>query len=130
MARLPETSFHIDGNSVSFWVQVKPRSSRQGLQLASPGELYLRIHAAPTEGQANEACVQFLARHLRLPQNSVSILAGSRSRRKLIRVTGRSARETVERLQTLVALGTEKESPESKAGRKRSRERGRLTTDN
>jgi|SRR5436190_15647190 len=76
MARLPETSFHIDGNSVSFWVQVKPRSSRQGLELASPGELYLRIHAAPTEGQANEACVQFLARHLRLPQNSVSILAG------------------------------------------------------
>ena len=111
---LARAAFRIEGNSVSFWVQVKPRSSRQGLELASPGELYLRIHAAPTEGQANEACVQFLARHLRLPQNSVSILAGSRSRRKLIRVTGRSARETVERLQTLVALGQKKKAQNRK----------------
>src|SRR5437773_3882562 len=108
MARLPETSFHIDGNSVSFWVQVKPRSSRQGLELASSGELCLRIHAAPTEGQANEACVQFLARHLRLPQNSVSILAGRRSRRKLIRITGRSARETVEYLRGLAGTAEKK----------------------
>ena len=110
MARLPETSFHIDGNSVSFWVQVKPRSSREGLELASSGELCLRIHAAPTEGQANEACVQFLARHLRLSQGSVSILAGHKSRRKLIRVSGRSPDETVERLQALAAGRTEKES--------------------
>jgi len=95
---LSDTNFHIDGNSVSFWVQVKPRSSREGLERASSGELYLRIHAAPTEGQANEACVQFLARHLRLPQTSVSILAGRRSRRKLIRITGRPAREIIDRL--------------------------------
>src|SRR5438876_8058532 len=108
MARLPETSFHIDGNSVSFWVQVKPRSSRQGLELASPGEIYLRIHAAPTEGQANEACVQLLARHLRLPQNSVSILAGHRSRRKLVRITGRPAREIVEFLRGLAGTAEKK----------------------
>ena len=98
---LAKTAFRIEGNSVSFWVQVKPRSSREGLELASSGELYVRIHAAPTEGQANEACVQFLARHLRLPQNSVSILAGRRSRRKLIRITGRPAREIVEFLRGL-----------------------------
>jgi uncharacterized protein len=96
---LARAAFRIEGNSVSFWAQVKPRSSREGLELASSGELCLRIHAAPTEGQANEACVQFLARHLRLPQNSVSILAGRRSRRKLIRITGRSAREIIDRLQ-------------------------------
>ena len=33
-------------------MQVKPRSSRQRLELASSGELCLRLHAAPTEGQA------------------------------------------------------------------------------
>src|SRR5437660_12584400 len=65
---LARAAFRIERNSVSFWVQVKPRSSREGLEMASSGELCLRIHAAPTEGQANEACVQFLARHLRLPQ--------------------------------------------------------------
>ena len=89
-------------------MQVKPRSSRQRLELASSGELYLRIHAAPTEGLANAACVQFLARHLRLPQNAVSILAGHRSRRKLIRITGPSAREIVEFLRGLAATAEKK----------------------
>ena len=105
---LARAAFRIEGNSVSFWVQVKPRSSRECLEVASSGELCLRIHAAPTEGQANEACVQFLARHLRLPQNSVSILAGRRSRRKLIRITGRSARETVEYLRGLAGTAEKK----------------------
>ena len=105
---LAKTAFRIEGNSVSFWVQVKPRSSQQGLELVSSGELCLRIHAAPTEGQANEACVQFLARHLRLPQNSVSILAGHRSRRKLVRITGRSAREIVEFLRGLARTAEKK----------------------
>jgi len=105
---LARAAFRIEGNSVSFWVQVKPRSSRKGLELASSGELCLRIHAAPTEGQANEACVQFLARHLRLPQNSVSILAGRRSRRKLVRITGRPAREIVEFLRGLAATAEKK----------------------
>ena len=107
---LAATAFRIDGNSVSFWIQVKPRSSREGLEFGSSGELCLRVHAAPTEGQANQACIQFLARHLRLPQGSVSILAGHKSRRKLIRVTGRSPDETVERLQALAAGRTAKES--------------------
>jgi len=105
---LAKTAFRIEGNSVSFWVQVKPRSSQQGLELAPSGELRLRLHAAPTEGQANAACVQFLARHLRLPQNSVSILAGRRSRRKLIRITGRPAREIVEFLRGLAGTAEKK----------------------
>jgi len=93
---------------------VKPRSSRQGLELAPSGELYLRVHAAPTEGQANEACVRFLARHLRLPQNAVSNLAGHRSRRKLIRITGRPAREIVEFLRGLAATAEKKPRIESR----------------
>jgi len=105
---LARAAFRIEGSSVSFWVQVKPRSSREGLEMASSGELCLRIHAAPTEGQANEACVQFLARHLRLPQNSVSILAGRRSRRKLVRITGRPAREIVEFLRGLAGTAEKK----------------------
>jgi uncharacterized protein (TIGR00251 family) len=96
---LAETIFHVDGNTVSFWILVKPRSSRESLERAPAGELCLRIHAAPTEGQANEACIRFLARYLRLPRQSVSIQAGHRSRRKLVRVTGRSARQIIEQLQ-------------------------------
>ncbi len=93
--------FRIDGNSVSFWLKVKPRSPRERLGLDSAGELRLEIHAAASEGKANEACIQFLARCLGLPQNSVAILAGNKSRRKLLRITGCSAEETAQQLMTL-----------------------------
>jgi uncharacterized protein (TIGR00251 family) len=72
---------------------VKPRSARERLAYDSAGELRLEIHAPPVEGEANRACVSFFARHLRLPQASVTIAAGARSRRKLIRISGRPSDE-------------------------------------
>ncbi len=94
--------FQLDRENVSFWLKVKPRSARECLGVDAAGELRLDLHAPPTEGQANEACVQFFARALRLPQACVVILSGTRSRRKLIRVTGRSAEETVAQLKKLL----------------------------
>lgn len=95
--------FRIERENVSFWVRVKPRAARERLRLDSGGELRLETHAPPTEGQANDACVLFFARALRLPQACVVILSGQKARRKLIRITGRSAQETVAQLQKLVA---------------------------
>jgi hypothetical protein len=100
---MPE--FKIERENVSFWLKVKPRASRERLTLDASGELRLELHAAPTEGQANEACVRFFARALRLPQACVALLAGEKARRKLIRITGRSAEETVAQLQLLSKQG-------------------------
>lgn len=93
--------FQVEGRSVSFWLQVKPRSSRDALEWIANGGLCLRISAAPVEGQANDACVRFLAEYLRLPRGAVTIVAGHRSRRKLVRIDGRSAEATMERLREL-----------------------------
>lgn len=101
---MPE--FRIEGVSVTFWLNIKPRAARERLFLDSEGKLRLELHAAPKGGEANEACVQFLARALRLPQACVVILSGAKSRRKLLRVTGRSAEETVAQLKALAAKGT------------------------
>jgi uncharacterized protein (TIGR00251 family) len=79
-------NLHIEGNAVTFWLRVKPRSPRERLRLDSIGELRLELNAAPTKGQANEACVEFLARLLRLPRANIEIVAGAKSRRKLIRI--------------------------------------------
>ena len=97
--------FQISGESVSFWLKVKHRSARERLTLDTSGELRLELHAAPAEGQANEACVRFFARALHLPQVCVAVLAGERSRRKLIRITGRSAEETMTQLKALAGQG-------------------------
>jgi hypothetical protein len=97
--------FQIERENVSFWLKVKPRSVRERLTMDSSGELRLELPAPPSEGQANEACVRFFARALRLPQACVVILSGHKSRRKLIRITGRSAQETVAQLKALVGQG-------------------------
>ena len=73
--------------------------------MGSSGELCLDVHAPPTEGQANEACILFLARALRLPQACVVILSGQKARRKLLRITGRSAEETIAQLKALASRG-------------------------
>jgi uncharacterized protein (TIGR00251 family) len=90
---MPE--FKMEGENVSFWLRVKPRATRERLTMDTAGELRLELHAPATEGQANEACVRFMARALRLPQACVEILSGHKARRKLLRVTGRSAQETI-----------------------------------
>jgi uncharacterized protein (TIGR00251 family) len=95
--------FQIERENVSFWLKVKPRSARERLVVDSSGELRLELYAPPTEGEANEACVQFFARALRLPQACVVILSGRKARRKLLRVTGRSAQETIAQIKTLAA---------------------------
>jgi hypothetical protein len=97
-------NFQIERENVSFRLKVKPCSARERLTRDSSGELRLELHAAPSEGQANEACVRFFARALRLPQACVVILSGHKSRRKLIRITGRSAEETVSQLKRLAGV--------------------------
>ena len=47
----------------------------------------------------------FFARHLRLPQASVTIAAGARSRRKLIRITGCPSDETAATILALASAG-------------------------
>jgi hypothetical protein len=98
-------NFKVDQATVSFWLKVVPRSSRQRLGYDSAGELRLDLHAPPTGGQANQACVYFFARALRVPQACVNIISGESSRRKLIRITGRSAEETISAIKVLASHG-------------------------
>lgn len=96
--------FQIERENVSFWLKVNPRSARERLTVDAAGELCVELREPPVEGRANEACVQFLARALRLPQACVVILSGRKSRRKLVRITGHSAEDTVVRLKSLAGV--------------------------
>ena len=78
----------VEGSAVTFWLRVKPRSSRERLMLDSSGEPRLELHAPATEGRANQACIDFFARLLRVPRSNVIIVTGEKSRRKLIRIRG------------------------------------------
>ncbi len=97
--------FKIEGENISFWMRVKPRSSHERLKLDGSGDLRLEIHAPALDGQANKACIEFLARTLRLPKASVAILTGHKTRRKLVRVAGNSAKESIARLEKSMTTG-------------------------
>ena len=93
--------FSANGNSVTFWLRIKPRSRRQRLLRNSSGELSLELTAPPVEGKANEAAVDFLAESLGVPRSRVEIVTGARSRRKLFRITCGRVQETMARLEAL-----------------------------
>ena len=94
----------IEDGILTFWLRVKPQSSRQRLTTDSSGELRLELHAAATEGHANEAAIEFLADALRVPKGCISIVTGEKSRRKLLRVSASAPVEIAHRLQNLAAV--------------------------
>ncbi len=58
----------------------------------------LRVAAKATEGAANAELLRFLARRLDLPASSIRIVAGHRSRRKTVGISGLSRERIEERL--------------------------------
>ncbi len=48
----------------------------------------VRVAAAPERGRANEAVLQLLAETLAVPRGSISLVAGSSSRDKIVELAG------------------------------------------
>lgn len=67
-------------------VRVTPRSSREGVEQTGPSNYKVRVHAAPTDGEANAAVIRLLADHFNVPKARISIVRGRRSRQKLIEI--------------------------------------------
>lgn len=81
-------AFRVEGMRVTFHATVKPRAPRDRLRVDHTGRLRFEVRAAPVEGEANRALIRFLARRLRIPQDSIEIAMGAKSRQKVIRVLG------------------------------------------
>ncbi len=77
---------------------MQPRARKNAITGEVGGALKLSLTAPPVEGRANEACVEFFAKLLKVPQSSVTIASGLSSRNKVIRVAGLSAVELRDRL--------------------------------
>ena len=82
----------------TFAVKVHPRAKKNTITGEVGDALKLALTAPPADGKANEACIEFFARLLKVPRSSVTIAAGQTSRNKVIRVAGLSAEELRRRL--------------------------------
>jgi uncharacterized protein len=84
--------------SVTFSVKLHPRAKNNAINGELGGALKLSLTAPPVEGRANEACVEFFAKLLKVPRSSVTIAHGQTSRNKVICVAGLTAEQVRERL--------------------------------
>jgi|SRR5450631_3163112 len=75
----------------TFVVRVQPRARKNAITGELGGALKLALTAPPVEGKANQACIEFFAKLLKVPRSSVTIASGQSSRQKILRVAGLSA---------------------------------------
>jgi hypothetical protein len=73
---------------VTFAVKVHPRAKTNAITGEVGDALKLLLTTPPVEGRANDACIEFFAKLLKVPRSSVTIASGHTSRNKVIRVTG------------------------------------------
>lgn len=85
-------------DSSTFRVKVHPRGKRNAITGEIGDALKVSLTAPPVEGKANDACIEFFAKLLKVPRSSVSIAAGQSSRNKVIRVLGLTGDEVRKRL--------------------------------
>ena len=83
---------------VTFAVKVHPRAKKNAITGELGNALKLSLTTPPVEGRANEACIEFFAKLLKVPRSSVTIASGQSSRNKIIRVVGATGQHVRDRL--------------------------------
>jgi uncharacterized protein len=82
----------------TFAIKVHPRAKKDAITGEVGEALKLSLTTPPVDGRANEACIEFFAKALKVARSSVTIAAGESSRNKVIRVSGLKAEEIRTRL--------------------------------
>jgi uncharacterized protein (TIGR00251 family) len=83
---------------VTFAIKVHPGSNKNAITGELGDALKVSLTAATEKGRANEACIEFFAKLLKVPRSSVTIASGQTSRNKVIRVAGLTADQVRARL--------------------------------
>ena len=85
-------------SGVTFAVKVHPRAKKNAITGELGDALKVSLTTPPIEGRANEACIEFFAKLLKVPRSSVTIASGQSSRNKVIRVAGVNGQYVRDRL--------------------------------
>ena len=85
---------------IIFQVKVHPRAKKDGITGEVGQALKLALTAPALEGRANDACIEFFAKLLKVSRSSVTIAAGEHNRLKVVQVAGFTAKQFRQRLAT------------------------------
>ena len=79
-------------------LRVTPRTSRDVIEgVDASGAVRVRVTAAPVDGAANTSVLKLVARTLGVPRSAVSLVAGTSSRQKRVRIEGVTRTAVLER---------------------------------
>jgi uncharacterized protein len=85
-------------NGIHLRLRVQPRASRTELAGSYGDALRVRLGAPPVEGAANQALIRLLADLLSVPRSAVQVIAGEKSRSKIVAVSGIGPEQAARRL--------------------------------
>jgi uncharacterized protein len=89
-------------------VRLTPKSSKdaiEGVELGVDGAVMrARVRAVPSEGEANNALVDLLARWLGIPKSQLAVSRGTKSRVKTVEISGHTQQIEQRLCEKLAAL--------------------------
>jgi hypothetical protein len=89
---------HESPAGATFQVRIHPRAKQNAVTGELGDALKVSLTAPPVDGRANQACIEFFAKLLKVPRSSVTIASGQSNRNKVIRVDGLSAEDVRRRI--------------------------------
>jgi hypothetical protein len=95
---------HETSSGTTFDVKVHPRAKKNAITGELGDALKVSLLAPAIDGKANEACIGFFAKLLKVPRSTVTIASGQRNRAKTICVAGLSGEEIREQISAAAAL--------------------------
>ena len=70
-------------------ISVKTNAKKNAAEQAANGSLRVFVKAPPQEGRANEAVIETLAAHFKVPKSRISIVGGFKSKQKIVQIVER-----------------------------------------
>ena len=74
--------------TITLKIHLLPRASRDEICGLHGDAIKVKVTAPPVEGKANMALQRFIAKKLNLAASQIEIMAGQRSREKILRISG------------------------------------------
>jgi len=87
---------------LTFEIHVTPHASHAAITGFQEGALRLRVTAQPVEGAANLACIKLLAKAFEMKKGQLEIIAGAKSRKKIVLVKDVSKKHLEEKINNIL----------------------------
>lgn len=82
--------------------RISPKSKRNSIRRLCDDALLISLKAPPVDGKANEELVKFLSKLFDLRRSEITIERGHTSKNKLIKLSGISKEEVINRIKTFL----------------------------